>query len=310
METYTAVRAHGLITHLLKDKDYMDLIEERKTLSDFKYKAGVTFQEKINSISAKFAERISLLERIGGDKLSPFFKAYLDFLEMKNVEYKLRYLKGYVKEEMYYPYSHFIPLERITLISSEKDLFDLLKKTPYMPTVKGLDLLKLPHRIVEVSVESSYYAYLKAQAKNARLNKRTLRMIDLEVLIRLVYWLLNLNKNDIYLIKKYNIIDNFYPITFTVKENLERIIRAFNLELSKIKPLIRKKEVLRVTSSLYASLLSMAKKEAMNDPVSYGFIYYYMLLSKIEFVNLERIIIGKNTGLRPEVIQASLIPLP
>lgn len=311
METYLIVRVHGLLQHLLKPKDYINFLEEKVTLNELGYtNEEYDLERKINSICGKFIERIKFLEKIGGS-LTPFFTAFLDFLEINNVKYKFRYLRGSSRDIYYIPYSHFIPFDRLISISDEEELMFLLSKTPYItilePKIKRIKVSNLSLKVIEAILDAIYCSYYRYQAKIAHIKKGTLRLVDLEILIKYLYWLLNLTEEDIALLKNIRLIEEFLPKTFKVIDNIENILKLYNIKYDNVQYIINSKQISRLMSMIYKAFLRKVSKAALRGSMSQEYVYYYMLLCKFEMSNLERIIIGKKTGLTRELIEPALI---
>ena len=294
--------------HLLRERDYEDLAYGRRSLRDIGYLEAPEEQYEISEILGKIAlkyiERINFLSKIPSI-YSTFFKAFLEELEVENIKAKIRFIYGEEKEiEFFYPYYNFVSAEKLTKVKSLKEVEKLLKKTPLqLPLTEisrhGLDA-------VLMSLESKYFSYLRKEIKANFLKKmKIIDLIDYEGLSRLLYWLMILGENAVKNLDKL-FIQGFYSKDVTYFLSLERLSKKLGLKYEEVVECKKSGRISKVLASLDKMLLARARTKALFNPISILYVYYYMLLCRNERKNLEKIVIGRELKLPPQIVLSSL----
>jgi len=310
---YTIVRCHGLIMHLLRRQEYMDLVEEKIKLEDIEEYKEVRdeypLERKLELITKKFVDRIRFLANVAGRNISEFYTAFLDFLEAENIKIRIRSLYGRGEEDIYYPYSHFVGVKELKSAKNETDLMLLLRETPYRLKPEVIEFMKRNVAIGEMYIESCYYKRLKeVLSKYKRELKRIIPFVDYEILRRVMYWFVTIGEERAQkLIREHG----FHGLTPYEKGwtriRSDRIIAEFNLDPKQVRELINRKKITDLMHIMRIRELNALRRGVRRAKTSEVFIYYYMQMCREEMSNLYKILIGKENNLPKEAITAMLV---
>ena len=300
MKTYLVTRTHGLILSLIKSEEYNLLISGKIDLNKIGYNVSFEkdFVEKIfNAIVGKFVDRIVFLEKITPD-YSDFFRAFLERLEVENIKAKLRYLRGFKNKEVYYPYEYFISKKDLMLINNEYELLNFLKNTPldityYINKLKNEDEKDLV--IKEILLDIKYYEYYFSTLKEFK--KFLFPMVNLERIITYIFWCTMIGEEKI----------SKLLLLFNIKNlNYAEISHALGLSKNDLQRHLENKHYMRLLEIAEDNFIKKLKKNVLRNKDNIFFVYYYMIASYYEMKNLEKILLGRKIGLRPEVIRGTL----
>jgi len=300
MKTYLVTRTHGLILSLIKSEEYNLLISGKIDLNKLGYNVSFEkdFVEKIfNAIVGKFVDRIVFLEKITPD-YSDFFRAFLERLEVENIKAKLRYLRGFKNKEVYYPYEYFISKKDLMLINNEYELLNFLKNTPldityYINKLKNEDEKDLV--IKEILLDIKYYEYYFSTLKEFK--KFLFPMVNLERIVTYIFWCTMIGEEKI----------SKLLLLFNIKNlNYAEISHALGLSKNDLQRHLENKHYMRLLEIAEDNFINKLKKNVLRNKDNIFFVYYYMIASYYEMKNLEKILLGRKIGLRPEVIRGTL----
>ncbi|AKG39220.1 hypothetical protein MA03_08270 [Infirmifilum uzonense] len=293
METYAAVRAHGLKSRLLSRGDYEDILKGEKKLSDFKDYSSIldtdALDAKLEKIYRVYVSRLETISK-AGPEISGFVLALLDKLEVENIKIHLRYILGAQRPVIYYPYGRHLGPAKLSTIKTEGMLWEALSRTVYQapPSPNFTTPLESER---ELLLDLLYYNYLLRKVEELKVSndsKEALQnLIREELEKKILVWSRVIDSSIIYKLAS--------SLRFRVRipgipddwKNLKTTELMQNVEMSLLKDI----EV----------------KISLRFPVSIGFVYYYNALAFLEARNLEKIIIGKELGFPEEVILRNLI---
>jgi len=309
MIVYLIVRAIGLRLHLLSPDDYERLIRGEVELEDLpEYRplvAAKAEEARLRAVHAKFIERVSLLLKVS-DSHAPFIRAFLDRLEVENVRARLRGALSGADPLYYYPYSHFIGLEALARARSLDQVMELLKGTPYEVRV----MRGAPAGILEMALDSAYFAYYRREAERSGF-KCLAPLIDREALARLLYWTLRLGESAV--VREMGLLRGFEPASLSVRLSpplLDQLASLFRLDAEQLRRMERHGEVSKAILMAEERVIDAAKRSFLRKRYTPVAVYYYLLLCHNEMRNLERILLGKMLGLRPELIKGTVLAVP
>ncbi len=309
MIEYLIVRTIGLRLHLLRPDDYERLIRGEVELEDLpEYRSLVTAEAeeaRLRAVHAKFVERASLLLKVC-DSHAPFVRAFLDRLEVENVRARLRGALSDTDPPYYYPYSHFIDLEALAGARSLDRVMRLLRGTPYEVRVRR----SAPASVLEMALDSAYFAYYRKEARRSGL-KCLMPLIDREALARLLYWTLRLGESAV--VGERSLLRGFEPASLSVRLRpplLDRLAGLFRLDAEQLRRMERHGEVSRAVRVVEGRIADAARRSFLRERYAPIAVYYYLLLCYNEMRNLERILLGKMLGLRPELIRGAVLAIP
>ena len=312
METYIAVRSHGLKTKLLTKKDYIAIVKGERTLTE--YEAYTSIEEKdpllvkIEKVFKVFKERLALLRKLAG-KYEDLVCAYPDILEIENLKFKLREISGRKVKPYLYPYSHHLSLDDIQSIVTEGDLWEKLSQTPYG---KGVQKPKFITGVVdekEAFLDSLYFSYarnvfLKAKRK---FRNKLVELLDREALVILIYWSTVFKNRTKELISR-GILRGLIPVTIEFTEvKTEELIEAIGADLKEAESYLESEEISRLILRLKILNQKYYLKLAREHPTELPYVIYFLNLALNEALNIERILVGAALRIPEEEILSSLI---
>jgi len=291
METYAAVRAHGVKSRLLSRQDYEALIAGSKRIWDFPDYAHLSerdsLEKKLEKIYKVYINRMSLLAKI--PEVSDFVFALLDRLEVENIKFHLRYLAGYQRPVLYYPYSRLLGAEKLMSLRTESAIWEALSKTPLRaPATPSFKTRLIAER--EVLLGILYYNYLLNTINRLKTRKDVVNS------------LMELVTND--LTVSYAIWKNLLP-----EEVLSSLLKSYAPQLRVNLRLLEdlKGAITETVQKGVRVLAAHTRAEVLSHPLDMVYIYALNHLLLIEAQNLEKILIGKELGVAEEVITKNLI---
>ncbi|MGB9709027.1 MAG: V-type ATPase subunit [Infirmifilum sp.] len=293
METYAAVRAHGLKSRLLSRGDYEDILKGEKKLSDFKDYSSIldtdALDAKLEKIYRVYVSRLETISK-AGPEISGFVLALLDKLEVENIKIHLRYILGAQRPVIYYPYGRHLGPAKLSTIKTEGMLWEALSRTVYQaPSSPNFTTPLESER--ELLLDLLYYNYLLRKVEELKVSndsKEALQnLIREELEKKILVWS--------------RVIDS--SIIFKLASSLR-----FRVRIPGIPDDWKNLKTTELMQNVEMSLLKdIEVKISLRFPVSIGFVYYYNALAFLEARNLEKIIIGKELGFPEEVILRNLI---
>ena len=311
METYTVVRVHGLIQHLLSPRDYEALINGRG-LWEYPEYAHVEPEDDVPSMLTKVGkvliERLEFLSSLESG-YRRFIRAFSDRLELENIKIKLRELhRAREKYDIYAQYSHHIPLEELLGISEEESFWRKLEGTPYHSLLATEDLKGKSLQFKEAYLDSCYYAYFKGSL-NRRERKTLGRFIDLEGLIPAAYWMIVLGEKEV-TPRLEGEFKGFRTEFSRIEEySLRAVLGELGIGWDRAGKLVRESKISALIREALVNHLGKVKDEARRRRLSLAYVYYYLLLAKYERDNLQRVIVGRSLELdREKILQTLILP--
>ncbi|MGC9146839.1 MAG: V-type ATPase subunit [Infirmifilum sp.] len=293
METYAAVRAHGLKSRLLSRGDYEDILKGEKKLSDFKDYSSIldtdALDAKLEKIYRVYVSRLETISK-AGPEISGFVLALLDKLEVENIKIHLRYILGAQRPVIYYPYGRHLGPAKLSTIKTEGMLWEALSRTVYQaPSSPNFTTPLESER--ELLLDLLYYNYLLRKVEELKVSndsKEALQnLIREELEKKILVWS--------------RVIDS------SIISKLASSLR-FRVRIPGIPDDWKNLKTTELMQNVEMSLLKdIEVKISLSFPVSIGFVYYYNALAFLEARNLEKIIIGKELGFPEEVILRNLI---
>jgi len=294
VESYIAVRAHGLKSRLLKRQDYEAILSGEKKLYELRDYALISdrdsLEEALEKIYRVYVQRIETLakpERV----LGQFAYALLDRLEVENAKIHLRYIRGAQRPVIYYPYGRHIGPARLSQIRTEGGLWEELSKTPLQaPSTPSFSSGLEAER--EALLELLYYKYLLNTLKELPVNKEEKE--DLEALIReeaslkMVVWSRTLSQS-------------------IVEKLAQGYLKGYGIMSPQLPEEWSSMKLTELLLHVQRTVISRAEQLALKHPIDLAYIYYFNHLALAEANNLERILLGKEIRLPEEVIQRNLI---
>jgi hypothetical protein len=293
METYAAVRAHGVKSRLLSRQDYEALIAGSKRIWDFPDYAHLSerdsLEKKLEKIYKVYINRMSLLAKI--PEVSDFVFALLDRLEVENIKFHLRYLAGYQRPVLYYPYSRLLGAEKLMSLRTESAIWEALSNTllraPASPSFKTRLIAER-----EVLLGILYYNYLLNTINNLKIGKDVINSLT-------------------------ELVTNDFTASYATWKDLlpdEVLSSLFRTYAPRLRVNLKLLENLKGTTTEIIQegirmLTARARAEALNHPLDLVYIYALNHLLLAEAQNLERILVGKELGIAEEVIIKNLILL-
>ncbi len=310
METYLVVRAHGLKTRLLKQRDYEMIVNEEKSLSDYpdyhNIKEEDSLHEKIEKVYRVYVNRINLLANISPKEYQAFIKALLDRLEIENIKIQLRYIMGSKRRVIYYPYGHYISPTRLSKITSEGRLWETLQKTPYMKTKKMPRFVTGTIAEREMYLENLYYSYMLDIILSTKKLRKKLRVLyeilKTEYMGKLIYWEKVLGQQSLRDALR-NIGTPFNIYSVRVKELLEKL----KIDPKEAEEILESNKLTEFLNLMKRGVIKYSIYLLTPYTVDLPFLYLYNLMANIEAENLEKIILGKDIGLTEEAILSMLV---
>ncbi len=306
METYLVVRAHGLKTRLLNKKDYEDIVRGKRSLSDFKdYSAireDMELKEKVNHIYRVYISRLGLLAKIAPE-YGEFIYALLDRLEVENIKIQLRNLYGRREKAYFYPYGRRLSPAELEEATSEEALWELVKRTPYM---EGVQLPVFSGSVAEreMFLDNIYYLYLLKKINTGSLRKKLApitEVVRLEYLIKLFYWKTAFGEDFWRLIAK-------QPKPFNVSEKtFDTLLVKLDISEETVSELLSQRKLTELMNEMTLALVRHASYSLRPYSTELPFVYTYNIMAYVEAVNLERVMLGIDTGLPEETILSSLV---
>lgn len=294
MEAYISVRAHGLKSRLLTQKDYEALVRGEKKIFDFKDYSLITerdkLEEKLEKVYRVYIHRMETVAR-ADKELGELALALLDRLEIENAKIHLRHLLGAKRPVIYYPYGRHIGPARLSNIRSEGMLWEELSKTAFQtPPTPRFSTGLVAER--EVLLEVVYYNYLARVIKGlkvSRSEKEDLEnVLSREVELRQALWAKITSPRAVsYLLSEYS---PFFRPVAAIPEDLMSL---------------RTTELLAYTQSTL--LKELKEKLAVPHNLDLAFVYYFNALALTEANNLEKILVGLEVGAPEEVILRNII---
>lgn len=310
MQNYLLVRVHGLIQHVLRMEDYMHIVKEGVSPSILRYYQGIggqPYDEQINTIIKTYVDRITFLAKIY-PPYARFFRAFLDRLELENLKVKLRTFKSEQPTERYYSYFHHASFSRLEEIREEKDFWLLLAETPYWPEDMGIDLEDLCLETKEALLDSIYYEYLRKAAIDVGVQRKIMRLIDIEALISMLYWVIVLGEERVRELLEGKVLEGLKPKQLKISSvDPYSLSTLIGIDASELKMLIDHRNISMIKLNSYKSYLESVKKIAKMSQLSFVYVFYYMVLCRNEMENLLKILIGKKLKLAPDAILAALV---
>ncbi len=305
METYLVVRAHGLKTRLLGKDDYVNIVRGKRSLSDYMdYSAireDMELKDKVNEVYRVYVSRMNLLARVAPD-YGEFLYALTDKLEIENFKIQLRNVLGRRAPPYFYPYGRKVGPAKLREVQSEEELWELLEKTPYMKGVKKPPMNTVAEK--EFFLDVLYYLYLLSSIEDKNYSKRlepVKEAIRMEYLVKLYYWSSALGKRFWELLAQ-------MPKPFSVTESsFSALTKKLKVDEEKLSDLIARRRLTEAMNELTVSLIKYVGYIVRPYTVELPFLYLYNMMAYVEAVNLERVIIGLDTGLAEENILSSLM---
>ncbi len=314
MELYLAVRCHGLKTRLLRQKDYEALVKGEKELSELPDYKDIDEEDplhvKIRKVFEVFNKRVSLLIKIAPD-IEPLIRMYPDRLEIENLKIRLRALRGIRVEEYYYPYFHYFDHKTLSSITSERQLWEKINKTPYMQCPRPPSFISNSLAEREAFLDAVYIAYMRTliSKTNRIIRHPLLNFLDLEAISKLVYWKLVLPKEVEFMLRR-GLLKDLLPMSISLA-SLDPINLLSTLKIKR-EIAVRFVENLDISGMLIAirrSLLMHLQRIAINHSTGFPYVLFYLALALNEAQNLEKLFIGKHVRMSEEDILSSLCTL-
>jgi len=306
VETYLVVRAHGLKTRLLGRREYEDIVRGKRGIWDFRdYSAireDMDLKEKINQVYRVYTSRLGLLARIAPD-YGEFIYALLDRLEVENVKIQLRNIYGRRGRAYFYPYGRRLSPAQLEGVASEEALWELVGKTPYMEGVR-LPAFRAGVAERELFLDNIYYLYLLRSVNAGPLRKKLSPVTDvirLEYLVKLFYWKTALGDDFWAIIAR-------HPKPFSIGErSFDALLVKLDVSQERVSELLSQRKLTELMNEMTLALVRYASFALRPYSVELPFIYTFNIMAYIEAQNLERIILGLDTGLPEETILSSLV---
>ncbi|MEM0093250.1 MAG: hypothetical protein QW753_02625 [Thermofilum sp.] len=292
MEVYTAVRAHGLKARLLTKQDYEALLKGARKLWDFPDYSQVSEKDpiemKLEKVYAVYVRRMNLLAK-STPTLFDFIRALLDRLEVENIKIQIRYILGFQRPVIYYPYGHFLGPAKLKSLHSESSLWRELSNSPFKLPEDFSFRTQLPAER-EVLVDMLYLRYLSDEIRGLKMTRDARSaledLLSLEYTLRYVLWEKALGGS-------------------TTKEMLKAVELPFQL-LEGFLTELRARSVSDVIVHGMREVLRKARAEALKYPLGAVYIYIFNILALVEAQNIEKILLGQELGLAEEVINRHL----
>jgi len=294
METYAVVRAHGIKSRLLSKQDYQALVAGTKQIWEFPDYAYISEQDplekKLEKVYKVYIDRIAPLTKI--PKVSDLTFTFLDRLEVENIKFHLRFIAGYQRPVLYYPYGRLLGLEKLRSLGSEVSIWEALSDTPLKaPKTPGFTTGLIAER--EALLEILYYRYLTSIITNLKWRKDIIAalmdLVSSDFTVRYVYWVKLLSENTVHYL-----IESYAPELKVQSELLESLEGTSTTE------------ILQKGTRM---LVSRVLKGIRTHPLDPAYIYILNHLLLIEAQNLEKILLGKELRIPEEVILSNLILL-
>jgi len=294
VESYIAVRAHGLKSRLLKRQDYEAILSGEKKLNELKDYTLISDRDSLEEVLEKiyrvYVLRIETLAK--PDRvLGQFAYALLDRLEVENAKIHLRYIRGAQRPVIYYPYGRRIGPAKLSQIRTEGGLWEELSKTPLQaPSAPSFSSGLEAER--EALLELLYYKYLLNTLKELPVGKEEKE--DLEVLIieeaslKMVVWSRTLSQS-------------------IVEKLAQGYFKGYRIVPPQLSEEWSSMKLTELLLQVQRAAISRAEQLAVKHPIDLAYIYYFNHLALAEANNLERILLGKEIRLPEEVIQRNLI---
>uniref|UniRef100_A0A7C1TA55 Uncharacterized protein n=1 Tax=Thermofilum pendens TaxID=2269 RepID=A0A7C1TA55_THEPE len=290
METYAVVRAHGIKSRLLAKQDYEALVAGTKQLWEFPDYAHISEQDplekKLEKVYKVYIDRMSLLAKI--PKISDLVIALLDWLEVENIKFHLRFITGYQRPVLYYPYSRLLGLEKLKSLSTESSIWEALSDTPLKaPKIPAFTTGLIAER--EALLEILYYRYFMNTIANLKWRKDVTMTLTNFVIsnftVRYAFWTKLLSEDVMhYLIE-------LYAPGLNVHSWLLESLKGTSTE---------------ILQKGMTVMISHAVKEIRMHPLDPAYIYILNFLLLTEAQNIEKILIGKELGMTKEIILSNL----
>lgn len=292
MEVYTAVRAHGLRARLLTRQDYEALVKGVRKLWDFPDYSQISgedsLERKLEKVYAVYIRRMSILAS-SSPELFDFIRALMDRLEVENIKIQIRYILGFERPVIYYPYGHFLGPAKLRALGSELSLWESLANTPFrLP--KDFSFRSMIPAEREVLLDILYTRYLLDKVKELDLSRDAFSaiqsLLSLEYTLRYVLWERALGRSG-----------------------TAEILKVVELPLRPLKGFLTELRT-RSTSEAMAygmrRILNEAREKARKYPLEVTYVYAFNILAFVEAQNIERILLGRELGLSEEVINRYL----
>lgn len=289
METYAAVRAHGLKSRLLTSRDYEALLREEKKISDFKDYSLIldsdTLETKLEKIYRVYISRIETVGKAGMG-INDLAMALLDRLEVENIKMHLRYILGAQRPIIYYPYGRHIGPKKLSTLKTEGALWEELSKTPLQaPSSPEFSTALEAER--EFLLDLLYYNFLVQVIKKLNLSRDA--KIILENSIKEEF-----EKKTILWIR---ILNPSIVLNTAIKYHIPIRIPSIPEEWKNLK-------TTELMQQIQASLIQNLKdKIGIGHSIDAAYLYYFNQLALLEANNLEKILVGKEVRIPEEIIQ-------
>ncbi|MCD6563294.1 MAG: hypothetical protein J7K23_05205, partial [Thermoproteales archaeon] len=181
---------------------------------------------------------------------------------------------------------------------NEYELLNFLKNTPldityYINKLKNEDEKDLV--IKEILLDIKYYEYYFSTLKEFK--KFLFPMVNLERIITYIFWCTMIGEEKI----------SKLLLLFNIKNlNYAEISHALGLSKNDLQRHLENKHYMRLLEIAEDNFIKKLKKNVLRNKDNIFFVYYYMIASYYEMKNLEKILLGRKIGLRPEVIRGTL----
>lgn len=295
METYTIVRAHGLKVRALSKQDYDALLKGAKKLWDFPEYADISerdpLEKKLEKVYSVYVRRMSFLAGLGSG-LSSFIYALLDCLEVENIKIHIRYVMGFQRPVLYYPYGHFLGPAKLRSLRSEDSLWQALSTTP-LKLPEGFSFKTILSAEREALLDMLYLRHLLDEVRELKASKSirsTLEgLVSLEYTVKYALWERTLGSR-------------------TTADLLE----ASQLTLQPLKDFLDELKAKPESDIIVhggREILSRAWAELRRHPLDAVYIYAFNTIALTEARNVEKILLGQELRLEEEVVNRHLITL-
>lgn len=279
MESYVAVRAHGLRSRLLKRSDYEALAKGEKGVYEYEDYGALADRDpldvKIEKVYRVYISRVSLLAHAAPD-LAEYFWALLDKLEFENLKLQLRRVLGGRGRLLYYPYGRHVGPVRLSGAGSEEELWELAASSGLLEEEPKREWGSLAER--EAFIDFAYVKHFASAVQSipaSRESKRALSEVARE--------LCSLTA------AKWSQLLGF--------EAVANVAKTANLA---VRPASG-------NANLVQQLITIARKLEMRYYASLPYTFSFNVYAMIEAQNVERVIVGRSLGMDASKVLASLV---
>ena len=279
MESYVAVRAHGLKSRLLRRHDYEALARGDRGIYEFEDYSAIADRDpldvKIEKVYRVYVSRISLLARVAPD-LAEYFWGLSDRLEFENLKLQLRRLLGGRGRPLLYPYGRHVGPAKLSGTRSEEELWELAASSGLVSEAPRRKWSSLAER--EAFIDFAYLSRFTSTVLSipaSRESKRALQRVAEELCsLAAAKW-----------------------GRFLSFEVLASVARAANLKVRSAASDV----------SPTQKLLAMARELELRYYASLPYTFAFNVYALFEAENVVRVIVGRSLGMESSKILANLV---